>query len=77
LLSVSEAKYSLTTDIAEIEVERRAIIETAKSNSTWLKVNNGKPTNPTPEQRVDAEEIYNNIGVVKNIIDGREVDFVY
>ena len=39
---------------ATIEAERKAIIETAKANGTYLKASNGKDTNLTPEQWVDV-----------------------
>lgn len=39
-------------ELAEIEAERKAIIETAKANGTYLKAPNGKDTNLTPEQWV-------------------------
>ena len=41
-------------ELAEIEAERKSIIETAKANGTYLKAPNGKNTNLTPEQWVDV-----------------------
>lgn len=39
---------------AEIEVERKAIIDAAKANGTYLKAPNGKKTKLTPEQWVNV-----------------------
>lgn len=51
----NEARYSISaTDMAEIEAERKSIIETAKANGTYLKAPNGKDTNLTPEQWVNV-----------------------
>ncbi|MBO5018164.1 MAG: hypothetical protein J6C56_04805 [Alistipes sp.] len=51
----NEQKYSISaTEMAEIEAERRSIIETAKANGTYLKAPNGKDTNLTPEQWVNV-----------------------
>ena len=41
-------------ELAEIEAERKSIIETAKANGTYLKAPNGKNTNLTAEQWVDV-----------------------
>lgn len=53
----TEEKFSarLSADeLAEIEAERKYIIETAKANGTYLKAPNGKDTNLTPEQWVEV-----------------------
>lgn len=54
-----KARFSLQNNVsaeelAEIEAERKSIIETAKANGTYLKAPNGKKTNLTPEQWVDV-----------------------
>ena len=41
-------------ELAEIETERKSIIETAKANGTYLKAPNGKNTNLSPEQWVNV-----------------------
>lgn len=50
--TAGNVRYSI--DIAQIEAERDAIIETAKANGTYLKAPNGKATKLTPEQWEDA-----------------------
>ncbi len=51
----NEARHSISAiELAEIEAERKSIIETAKANGTYLKAPNGKDTNLTPEQWVEV-----------------------
>ena len=51
----SDNRNSLPSEVlAEIEAERKAIIDTAKANGTYLKAPNGKKTNLTPKQWVDV-----------------------
>ncbi|MBP3575252.1 MAG: hypothetical protein J6J55_02025, partial [Paludibacteraceae bacterium] len=51
----NEQKYSISaTEMAEIEAERKSIIEKTKANGTWLNAPNGQPTNLTPKQWVEV-----------------------
>lgn len=51
----SDNRNSLPSEVlAEIEAERKSIVDTAKANGTYLKAPNGKKTNLTPEQWVDV-----------------------
>ena len=59
-MSSEEKRYSVmdapvsAEELADIEAERKSIIETTKANGTYLKAPNGKNTNLSPEQWVNV-----------------------